>query len=148
MNRSLRRAHRRITTGLAVLVPPLFLFALLARRDWSTTPAFPQAIGVDRALADALDGLAVQTGTDGTAFRLARLGPDVVLAWHGSGAPGVLAYWTATAGAIEALPDDAVLLGPVDVEPRRFCVPAGEGQVVLYALGHGAVVGHAAPESR
>lgn len=64
----------------------------------------------------------------------------------GEPSPDTLAYWTAGNGAIDALPPDAKLLGPVGSLPREYQRPPGDGQVVFYSLAHGAVVGHASPE--
>ena len=55
--------------------------------------------------------------------------------------PELLLYWAPGALAGEALPGDARLLGRVTgTHAQRFTLPAKTGSLVLFALGHGAIV--------
>lgn len=129
-----------------MLVPVGFAAALLERREWPSSPGLPLRPGGDSAADARIDDSVFRTNADGLSFAVVRDGAELVVAVRGELAPAVLAYWTTTAGPLDALPEDAMLLGPVTAAARRFPAPDGQGQVVLYSIGHGAVLAHATPE--
>jgi len=115
----LRRRHRLLIAVLALAVPAVFVLALLARPSET-----------DYQDAGALAELGRTSA--GTAVEIAPR-PELT-------APDVLAYWTLTPG--DRLPDDAVLLGPVDATRTiRLELPSPPpGRILFYSLGHQEVV--------
>lgn len=145
MIRTLRRAHGRIALALAVLVPAVFVASVLARKAWQPLAELPAPWS--DADAARLDGLALQSFAAGSTFFVAREGERLLVSLHDDRAPSVLAYWTTARGPIDELPADAVLLGSVDRRVHRLRAPTGDGQLVLYSLGHGTVIGHGTPRT-
>ena len=158
MNRSLRRAHLRRSLGMALLLP-LGLGAAL----WSR-----EAPPIDDS---ELSGLHASSPTSEAALEAAKLsrvefsGLGVaLLPWYQTtepvggielvaerqlAAPDVLVYWSAVESPLAPgadLAPDAMLLGTFPGGgSRHFDLPAagqgGGGQVLLYSLGHGEVLG-------
>lgn len=136
---ALRRAHRWSWAVLGVAVPALVIAA------WSVRPGDelagrPSALGVRH---DEIAGTALRFEpalAHGAIQRDGRLA--VVLQDE---APLAFAYWSTTPAQGPSLPSDAVLLGRVDgVRVARFEPPAGAGTLVIYSLGHHAVLTRAA----
>lgn len=150
----LRRRHRLMITVLAVGIPVVFLAALGARTPPPTTEELPSTV-VDRGRVPGMaadqeisDFFSTTDGAPAVTLRLwaselviAGLEPEAPLT-----APDVLVYWSPSAegdSTMDALPDDARLLGPLPGHgDRAFPLPTGsaEGALILYSLGWQEVV--------
>ena len=151
MIRTLRRRHRRMIWTLAIIVPVLFVAALLARPTppiadglaLEATPAYPTEVNAwddlwpsvpitTRLLADRMpaEQLAVElTPTE------ALLRPDV------------LVYWVPGEVQEAALPETSYLLGALQgTEPQVWPLPEEaryvSGTLLLYSLPHDEVIAH------
>ncbi|MEO8031524.1 MAG: hypothetical protein ABJC74_08550 [Gemmatimonadota bacterium] len=147
MIRRLRTAHRFIFVIAAVVLPAILVTGLLARRP------LPLAAPPEGSRATTISATHDWATTVGTVkLSLARItGDSTHLAVRLSGvaalrAPDLLLYWTGRPLPIaEIRPTDA-LLGPVSGEPIRVfalppAAPSGQGSLLLYSLGHRALVG-------
>jgi hypothetical protein len=152
VTRALRRTHRRVVSALALALPGAIAVALAAR----PAPSAPAPLGV--AALDAPAAPLRNADWEGRAgdpslalvARLGTLDADAttpaldldVRSRHGQ--PETLAYWSAR-DAGSALPDDAILLGPVDVQrTQRLVLPAAArsaaGVLLLYRIAQGTVI--------
>jgi hypothetical protein len=152
MIRPLRRRHRRLVLGVAVIVPPLFVAALASRdlpRPMDRVPAalLPD-VGAPGAWAIEAPDLWPGLGID---IRIGRdpAGDTPVLELttaEALTAPDVLLYWApGTVAADGALPPDARLVGHMaGLVVERFRLPepaaAGGGTLVLYSLARQELV--------
>ncbi len=146
----LRRVHA-LTAAMSPFLLAAFAIALFGRKPDTVTNELPAdsrgtttpALG---SVSDILRARETPSSLGGSftvgAHELGR----VLLAQKGESSPDTLAYWTRATGEIDALPQDAQLLGPVGSLPRDYAIPATGGQVVFYSLAHGTVVGHATLE--
>lgn len=152
-----RRAHRRIHAGLWPVVFVLVAVALFTRRPVDAPTDWPAFLAeAERARATAASGAAAKR----------EIGPlwsrdDAFGAWPARLAlfadgtlelrprrpldrPELLLYWIPGAFTGDELPDDARLLGRVTgTHAQRFASPANGGSLVVYSLGHGAIVASA-----
>lgn len=156
MIRPLRVRHRVTALTLVVVLPPLFVAALLGREP--TPAAGPLSAGLEVAFTKAprcgepdwIDeglwgelGITTRVGvTDGAPFCELEARSELEL-------PDLLLYWTA-AEQPDTVPDDAVLLGGWRAGRRCFALPQAAsaeaddaGQLMLYSLAHSRVVGTA-----
>jgi hypothetical protein len=108
MIRSLRRTHRASVLALALLLPPAYAAALLARPAAEPAVSFPaKDAPTFRVAADAFGRLVLE---------LDARGAPVV--------PDALVYWAPAAASEPALPGDAVLLGALPADAvRAFNLP-------------------------
>lgn len=153
MTRALRRTHRRVVTTLALALPAAIAVALAAR----PTPPAPAALGVralDTPAAPLLEAHWEGRAGDPSLALVARLGaldaqatmPALDLDVRSDqGQPETLAYWSARDAAGDALPDDAILLGPIDVQrTQRLVLPVAArrtpGVLLLYRIAQGTVI--------
>ncbi len=147
MIRRLRIAHRMIFVIAAVVFPATLVSGLLVRRPMPLV-APP---GRERATTiSATQDWVTRVGT--VKISLARIAGDSTrLAVQLSGiaalrAPDLLLYWTDRPLPISEIQPADALLGPVSGEPIRFfALPPdaqpGQGSLLLYSLGHRALVG-------
>ncbi|MFO0688104.1 MAG: hypothetical protein U0900_05310 [Myxococcota bacterium] len=154
-----RRAHRRIHALLWPIVFILVATAITTRRpldapaDW---PAFLAQSEAEHAPASAASGSGKTRPTGPLWTRDDAFGAwPARLALFADGTvelrprrpldhPELLLYWVPGAFAGDALPEDARLLGLLTgTHAQRFALPAKAGSLVLYALGHGAIVASA-----
>lgn len=150
MIRPLRSRHRRMIAVLALVLPVLLVWGLLARQPVpenapaAAGPLLPPDFAEVSRSDDAWGGLAVRTIwlRDGSvpprrAVTL-ELREDLRR-------PDLLVYWSEDAGGGNVLPDDATLLGPIaDRQTRAWVLPAetaGGGRLILYSLAKHEVVG-------
>lgn len=146
----LRRAHA-LTAAMSPLLAVAFAVALLGKKPDAITNELPaDARGATTrdlgSVSDIVRAKEAPSSLGGSFTVGAHAAGRVLLAQKGEPSPDTLAYWTRTTGAIDALPQDAQLLGPVGPLPRDYAIPASGGQVVFFSLAHGAVVGHATLE--
>ncbi len=148
----LRRVHGLLCALSPFLFVPL-VAALVGRKpDPVAAQLPPEPRGVAAMDLGSLSDIAMArelASPIGAVFVLGA--PDaarILVMQKGEPAPDTLAYWTSRPGALEALPEDARLLGPVGQAPRSYARPSGPGQVVFFSLAHGAVLAHGAPEGR
>jgi hypothetical protein len=151
----LRRRHRRAIAALAVVFPPLFALALLARPEPAALEALPAALLAEPAAAyplwersDLWAALAIRTRL--LAVQAGGLPAAVELAPERDPMrPDVLVYWAgeeeARAAGERRLPAGAFLLGRLaGARARRFALPTaaatGPGRLYLYSLGHQALL--------
>lgn len=161
MTRTLRARHRRAAVALGVVLPAGIALALVAR------PAPPPAAPLGIAALDAPGPSSLdlpQGSDDGRVLAIAtRLAPDDtgvaldLVVRSDVGQPETLVYWSATGGrvadddtairpgATDVLPDDAILLGPVDFQrAERFALPPAardtSGALLFYRIAQGSVV--------
>lgn len=139
MIRPLRRGHDAVFLMLAVALPVFLIAAILAR------PAAPASwAGEVPAVLSASE----TAGTTALDLLIGEL-PN---------SPALLLYWaprlTTTPGMERMLPADAVLLGsPRSNSTARYTLPAqarigsdtDRGVLLLYSLGHQALVGDPVP---
>lgn len=153
MTRALRRRHRRAAGLLAIAVPAGIAAALAAR----PAPPMPAVLGIaaldavppargrmlwEGRTGDAALGIRAQIGTASGSATPTTL--DVAVR-SDVGQPETLAYWSARDVNGGALPEDAILLGPVDTQrTQRLVLPAAArttpGVLVLYRIAQGEVV--------
>lgn len=147
----LRARHRRTVTVLALALPALYLLALRARPDPPTMAAAALPDAASPAVASDARVSALPSplfpGLDIDARLLAagtvlELAPRVM-----PRAPDVLVYWRSAGGDRDegdALPGDAVFLGPLAPRAARYPLPTSGGTVLLYSLGHRTVIARGA----
>lgn len=152
MNAALRRRHRQATLALALAVPPAFALALAAR-PVPPDATLPEALAVEPAVGaplfdrdDRFAALPIRARVfEGEAgARVLELAPRV-----DPQRPDVLVYWSDAGAPADRVPGSARLLGRLaGREVRRFALPpgAGAGRVLLWSLGHGALVDSAPVE--
>ncbi|MBK6940025.1 MAG: hypothetical protein IPH13_07435 [Planctomycetes bacterium] len=141
---TLRCAHRWIWGVLSLAVPALVVAA------WSVRPRaeldgrggsssrFDRIDGEDGRIV-ALEGTAL-TFVPARAHGSIRQDGTVAVVLREQ-APLALAYWSKTPADGSSLPNDAVLLGPVDSERvAELKPPTGAGTLVIYSLGHHTVL--------
>jgi hypothetical protein len=140
----LRRRHRQMAIGMAVVIPSVFAAALVARRTpavdavpFATEPTLGRVV---IAAQGVVSGIPVSAAVDPTGvLRISPAGP--------LRQPGLLLYWTAGAlSSSDSLPRDAILLGPVSGErAETFRLPSARnnraGQLLFFSLGHAQTVG-------
>ncbi|MEM1096610.1 MAG: hypothetical protein AAGJ10_18570 [Bacteroidota bacterium] len=151
MIRPLRTRHRVMVSTLAVVLPVLFVASLLVRQhpavmDTLPVPVSAEAPSLLRSETTATFGalsVSLRVYEDARpATRLAvALRPDA-----SPSAPDVLAYWSETPPSAATLPDAAILLGTLaGPQSRTFMLPEAalrtEGYLILYSLGHQALLG-------
>jgi hypothetical protein len=141
-----RRWHGHTALLLAVGLPIGFAWAITGRDPMpvsASLPADPRFRPIALPLpADAGQALALQAAD---AMWQVRLTDDriAIVQTEGEPRPDLLAYWASqaqTGTALEELPQDARLLGPVAREERTWARPEGDGMVILFGLAHGEVV--------
>jgi hypothetical protein len=141
MIRPLRRRHRVMIAGVALVVLPLFVAALASRNLPGPMDRVPEVLlrqpGLGAVVAETEDlwaGLGVAARVGGDVLEL-RTGAELPR-------PDVLLYWSPEAVEVgAALPDRARLVGSLAGNgPERFILPAeasgGTGFLVLYSLAH------------
>lgn len=150
MIRPLRRAHRRIVTAVAILLPALVLVALAGRRPDAVEDSLPAPLGeippaglVAGGPLTAAAGVELRSGRSADGRRWIELRAREPLT-H----PDVLVYWSEPdpAGATAArLPPAARLLGVLsDTRTRWLPLPgAAAGELLFYSLAHDELVGRA-----
>jgi hypothetical protein len=133
-----------MTRALALLAPLGFLAALAARPEFPIDPGNAVVLaaqGDARPLGDVALLRTWIAADGGRRLELETTGgaaPPELLVYLLDGAPGA---------ALDALPANAILLGPLGSEGRRrFTLPATRGApvVVLYSLARDRVLGWAA----
>lgn len=144
MIQSLRQWHRRVFTGLAVLLPVVTLVAVSARKSVPKVPAFPMALETASPLNSETEW--VRDDLFGKHTIQVRLLKDVVnagrfaIAFMGSAdfaKPDLLVYWIAgSPGNPATIPDSARLLGSFSA--GALSVPdealVRQGSLVLFSL--------------
>lgn len=160
MTRALRKRHRQLTLALALLVPPAVVLALRARVAQPISP-LPASLATIEPSRDPGDRWLVPLGdgelqvslrfvaggaVDDPSNRGEVAQPAIELAGTSrAGTPEILVYWTSNDPRGDALPEDAILLGPLPFGSRaRLPLPRAaaksSGFLVLYSLSHGNVV--------
>ena len=154
MIRRLRRRHTVMVSALTAVLPAVLAAAFLARKPPVVMSNLPGGLVREPAplprlllvVTDRLGPVAVEVRVTGDALSPPRLQlglrplEDVRL-------PDPLVYWSALAAPRGGgLPPDAVLLGSLSaLRPREFALPpealVTDGQILLYSLGHGQLVG-------
>lgn len=151
MTRALRRRHRRAIATLAVLLPAGIGVSLAAR----PAPPPPGALGIaqldagfsalreERWQGRAGDASLALTARVGVANEPASPLVLEITVHAAGGQPETLAYWSPSDG-VRDLPDDAILLGAVDVQrPVRLPLPAAAhataGTLLLYRIAQGTI---------
>ena len=152
MIRSRRQAHRIVFVSLALILPAILVAGLAWRPELPPIGELTEDLTVQSGFASAIDAgavlvaegaleVALQSPTDGGAVMTIR--PTSVIL-----KPDLLVYWMPDSGGVsEVSPGaDSVLVGSLaGRSPRRLTLPAGaargEGQIVIYSLGHREVVG-------
>lgn len=143
MIQSLRQWHRRVFTGLAVLLPVVTLVAVSARKSVPEVPAFPMALETASPLTSETEW--VRDDLFGRYTIQVRLLKDVMnagrfaIAFMGPAdfaKPDLLVYWIAgSPGNPTTAPDGARLLGGFSA--GALSVPeealAGEGSLILFS---------------
>ncbi len=129
MIRPLRRAHRWISAGLAVVVPIAYAVILTLR---------PAAMSTPVAAESALPRIATTPGLR------ARLEPRADGGWSASltmdkAAPDLLIYWSLKKTA--SLNGEAVLLGPLPQAAQIYALPGANaaGYLLIYSVAYQAV---------
>ncbi|MEO1123748.1 MAG: hypothetical protein AAFX95_06670 [Cyanobacteria bacterium J06639_16] len=153
-----RRVHFYAFSGLAVVLPIVFITGLVLRPNYdavsneATTDLFAQA---GFATGDAGEAIASDTlslkGITLTAESTRSSEGAVILTLQPQRDPEVadlLVYWMAGEGEPETIDADVVLLGQLAGTARRqFELPAGiqgqAGQLVFYSQGQQQVIGTA-----
>ena len=157
MIRPLRRRHRAIFVGLALLLPALFVAGLASRRPAPLDDALPALGGVVdpegtpsfAAGPELWSGLPIRTWifSDASGVRGSRLILEALeeLKW-----PELLVYWTAApVDSSGPLPPDVHLLGVFrrGVAPAELELPVAaasrSGTLVLYGLARQEIAGQA-----
>lgn len=153
MIRPLRRRHRAMVLGIALVLPPLYVTSLRGRADVPLSNALASTVlavpteGVGRPLALTWLG-----GPD-VAARLFRGGVIELRAREDLRRPDVLVYWSPVAaaalGGIPGDPSRRVLLGTLaGTQPRGYPLPPDafehDGVLSLFSLAHGEELGRAA----
>jgi len=152
----LRQRHRLNLTILAVVLPLAFALGLLARKASPTMHAAPSALShepfaLPRMIFEKEDlwpGIKITTRvyTDAPSGLLFALELQPREDVH---APDILVYWSArTSGNEQELLKEAHLLGALAGRQKRSWLLPGtmervDGKVILYSLGHQAVVASA-----
>ena len=146
----LRRAHA-VAVSLSPFLLAAFAIALFGKKPDAISNELPaDARGATTrelgSVSDILRAKETPSSLGGTFVIGAHDAGRLLLCQKGEPSPDTIAYWTKATGAIDALPQDAHMLGPVGTLPRNYAIPAAGGQVVFYSLAHGTVVGHASLE--
>jgi hypothetical protein len=149
MIQALRRRHRRIITGLAVVLPLAFSAGLVMRRPQPVMPAIPSPLlpsapAFTKILLEKNDlwrGLEIRTRVyvdhDPPRRVLVELQPQNEIV-----SPDLLVYWHEGESSSENHPpENSYLLGALaGKRPGRFVLPEAallrDGQLILYSLGH------------
>lgn len=152
MIQPLRNVHRRVSMGMAVVLPAVLFVGLAARRPVSISGghdvALPGRVQLLKQSAGGWQRHAMQTSLyrqlDPPYDLYVTLNPVRPL-----NEPDVLLYWSESPAAKSSLPDRARLLGafepasalalPRDLQPG--------GNLILYSLTHQSVVDSAALEN-
>ncbi|MCB9758591.1 MAG: hypothetical protein H6739_02000 [Alphaproteobacteria bacterium] len=153
MNAQLRRRHQRALFALTAVLPVGAMLGLNLRAPEPVMDSLPAALsrqpaGDGPALRQAAD---LWEGATWTTTVTSNGGPLVVTLTGREPLrqPEPLLYWSAERPELGgALPRDAWLLGAVPDDPTlRFAlparVPAPQGWLLVYALGHSEVVARA-----
>jgi hypothetical protein len=135
VNGTLRRVHR-LAIPVLVIAGPTALALAIAVRSPIPSMALPPSIAPAKA-SDADDG-----GENGPGFGIRHTSAGLVVALaRPLSVPDPLVYWTPKPPEGTALPDGAVLLGPLSADAIQVLPsPPEGGTIVLYSLGHAEVV--------
>jgi hypothetical protein len=148
-----RRRHLAVFSALAVVLPTLFVSALLSRDPLPVEDAIPTALDL-RESPPAVEGLAwTRTGAlwDALGIEVAAVPGDGRVERVGlrptrdPQLPKALVYWAPGTEPRGALPEDAVLVGSLaGGRPVLLALPgeaaAVAGRLVVYSLGHQRVM--------
>lgn len=136
-----RRAHRVIFGALGLGLPVLLGLAVWDRRPFVVETAPPESIRTSIIQSSSNAPIRWEEAGLSLAMTQGPSGPVLDLSVDAPlRAPDPLLYWSA-APAADALPADVRLLGPLTGAPhQRFALPAATGQLIVYSLGHGAVL--------
>ena len=157
MIRPLRQRHRRIFTALGVVLPVALVVGIAARKAVPTSASLPGVVPeaprfaatrwsrVDLFGKTGIHAALVRERADGGQFAVALSAPKDFAK------PDLLVYWTESKATIlDAIPDDAVLLGGFD-SSAPLTLPASaaqsSGMLVLYSLADHEVVDVSKPFS-
>lgn len=140
-----RRWHGYSALALAVGLPTAFAWALAGREPVPLSATLP----VDPRFRPSAEPLPIGAGqlfalqVSDTRWQARCTGDRLaVVQLEGEPRPDVLAYWaqSTTGTALDELPQDARLLGPVAREERTWHRPTRDGTLLLFDLAHGEVV--------
>jgi hypothetical protein len=147
--RPLRQRHRRVTTGLALLLPLAYGAAILAREPEGTWELPPVARAENPGLGDggqvvlagreAWGGLPLEARFTAGVEQKSEHGVVELTPLEPLREPDLLVYWTSSE-ARDALPSFAVLLGRLGEVRRSWRLPHAGGYLTLFDLAHGELI--------
>ena len=149
MIRPLRRRHLRMVVGLAMLVPAVYLTAILVRRPPAFSEALAPELAKTRPAGDAKAPSVVGWPELPLQIRLLASGADrwiQIAVLEELRHADVLVYWSAAEPSSGSPLEEAKFLGVLaGDQPRSYPLPpeAGEsaGHLILYCLAHGELLG-------
>jgi hypothetical protein len=119
MIQPLRRAHRWIMSGLALVLPAIFVAGLAVRQP---SPPLSASLPGRRATAGNI--------------------PETIRSFQRVLAPDLLVYWARTAPSGATLPLDARLLGPLHGTQSLNVSQVSGGYLLAYSLADRRVAAH------
>ena len=151
MIQPLRNVHRYVFSGLAVLLPVIFLGGLGARHPRRPASIEAQQLPASATLVFTSDNLWKKHAMRSEFYRDESHPRDVYVMlrpMQDPGEPDLLLYWSTDEGQQDTLPTGGRLLGSF-IADKVFALPQDTkpaGQLILYSLAHQATVDTATVE--